>query len=181
MALGIPCWVCGIRGGGSWTTTVSSSSTHTRWAVLQGWTPHWCKHRRWAASLAWADSHCSSGPSFRPCGQHRLGEQLHVYSPANVSALSLGVLVWFSPVWAVITRLIQGWAASRRSPAGRFGHHCSVGSFALIFQLYLSACPLESWLGHAGVGGLVLIDQPDTSAFPFGRLDCGPRPTADTY
>ena len=123
--------------GGSRTTAVSSSSTHTRWAVLQGWTPHLCKHLRWAASLAWADSHCSSGPSFRPCGQHRLGEQLHVYSPANVSALSLGVLVWLSPVWAVITRFIQGWAASLRSPAGRFGHHCSVGSFALIFQLHL--------------------------------------------
>ena len=39
VALGIPCLGLRYSRGGSRTTAVSSSSTHSLWAVLQGWTP----------------------------------------------------------------------------------------------------------------------------------------------
>ena len=111
--LGSHVWDCGIRGVVLGRPPCRVLRLTLCGPSCRGGHLHLCKHLRWAASLVWAASHCSSSPSLRLCGQHRLGEQLHAYPPADVSALSLGVLVWYSPVWAVITRIIQVWAASR--------------------------------------------------------------------
>ena len=114
VVLGIPRLGLRYSRGGSRTTAVSQVLRLTLCGPsCRGGHLHLCEQLRWAASLVWAASHCSSSPTLRLCGQHRLGEQIRVYPPADVSVLSLGVPVWYSPVWAVITRLIQVWAVSR--------------------------------------------------------------------
>ena len=133
---------------------------------------------------------CASNFAGQPrwCGQPRIAR------PAQRFAC-VGSIVWASSFVYIFQPTFRSYPLEFRSgtrPCGQLSHDSSrcgrshvdhqpdalgtfawAGSFALIFQPYISACPpLESWLVHAGVGGLALTDQPDTSAFSFGRLDC---------